>query len=30
VHFISTHTTLNVEGVVRLYLKEVWKHHGLP
>jgi hypothetical protein len=29
-HFIPTHTTLNVEGAVRLYLKEVWKHHGLP
>jgi hypothetical protein len=29
-HFISTHTTLNTEGSVRLYLKEVLKHHGLP
>jgi hypothetical protein len=30
VHFIPMHTTLNAEGAVRLYLKEVWKHHGLP
>jgi hypothetical protein len=30
VHFIPTHMTINVEGAVRLYLKEVWKHHGLP
>jgi transposase InsO family protein len=29
-HFIPTHTTLNAEGAVRLYLKEVWKHHSLP
>jgi hypothetical protein len=29
-HFTSTHTNINVEEVVRLYLKEVWKHHGLP
>jgi hypothetical protein len=29
VHFIPMHTTLNMEGAVRLYLKEVWKHHGL-
>jgi transposase InsO family protein len=29
-HFIPTHTTLNAEGATRLYLREVWKHHGLP
>jgi hypothetical protein len=30
VHFIPTHIMINMEGAVRLYLKEVWKHHGLP
>jgi hypothetical protein len=30
VHFVPTHTMLNTQGTVRLYLKEVWKHHGLP
>jgi hypothetical protein len=30
VHFIPTHTTINVEGTALLYLKEVWKHHGTP
>jgi hypothetical protein len=30
VHFIPTHTMINTEGAVRLYLKEVWKHHRLP
>ncbi|ESK80729.1 hypothetical protein Moror_16581 [Moniliophthora roreri MCA 2997] len=30
VHFLPTHTTINAEGAARLYLKEVWKHHGLP
>uniref|UniRef100_A0A0W0F4H4 RNA-directed DNA polymerase n=1 Tax=Moniliophthora roreri TaxID=221103 RepID=A0A0W0F4H4_MONRR len=29
-HFLPTHTTINAEGAARLYLKEVWKHHGLP
>jgi hypothetical protein len=29
-HFMPTHTTVNAEGAVRLYLKEVWKLHGLP
>jgi transposase InsO family protein len=29
-HFIPTHTTLNAEGAARLFLKEVWKHHGTP
>jgi hypothetical protein len=29
-HFIPTHTTINAEGAVRLYHKEVWKHHGTP
>jgi hypothetical protein len=29
-HFIPTHTRLNVEGTVRLYLKEAWKQHGPP
>jgi transposase InsO family protein len=30
VHFIPTHTTLNAEGTTLLFLKEVWKHHGIP
>jgi hypothetical protein len=24
------HTTVNMEGAAQLYLKEVWKLHGLP
>jgi transposase InsO family protein len=27
-HFIPTHTTITAEGAARLYLREVWKHHG--
>jgi hypothetical protein len=30
VHFIPMHTTINVEGTARLFLKEVWRHHGTP
>jgi hypothetical protein len=29
VHFIPTHTTIMAEGAARLYLREVWKHHGM-
>jgi hypothetical protein len=29
-HFIPMHTTLNAEGTALLFLKEVWKHHGMP
>jgi len=29
-HFMPMHTTVNVEGAAQLYLKEVWKLHGLP
>jgi transposase InsO family protein len=29
-HFILTHTTINVEGTALLFLKEIWKHHGTP
>jgi transposase InsO family protein len=29
-HFVPTHTTLNAEGTARLFLREVWKHHGTP
>jgi hypothetical protein len=29
-HFMPMHTTVNAEGATRLYLKEVWKLHGLP
>jgi transposase InsO family protein len=24
------HTTINAEGTALLFLKEVWKHHGMP
>jgi transposase-like protein len=30
VHFIPMHTTINAKGTARLFLKEVWKHHGMP
>jgi transposase InsO family protein len=30
VHFMPTHTMVNVEGAAWLYLKEVWKLHRLP
>jgi transposase InsO family protein len=30
VHFIPMHTTITAEGAARLYLREVWKHHGTP
>jgi hypothetical protein len=30
VHFIPTHTTITAEGTPCLYLREVWKHHGMP
>jgi hypothetical protein len=29
-HFIPMHTTLNAEGTALLFLKELWKHHGMP
>jgi transposase InsO family protein len=29
-HFIPTHTTITAEDATRLYLREVWKHHGMP
>jgi hypothetical protein len=29
-HFIPTHTTITAEGAARLYLWDVWKHHGTP
>src|ERR1700742_3336994 len=29
-HFIPTHTTVTAEGAARLFLHNVWKHHGLP
>jgi hypothetical protein len=29
-HFILTNTKVTAEGTAHLYLKEVWKHHGLP
>jgi transposase InsO family protein len=29
-HCIPTHTTITAEGAARLYLRDVWKHHGTP
>src|SRR5271168_4927045 len=29
-HFINTITTISAIGSARLYIKHVWKHHGLP
>jgi hypothetical protein len=29
-HFLPTHTTVTALGAARLYLKDVWKLHGLP
>jgi hypothetical protein len=28
-HFIPMHTTITAEGTTHLYLREVWKHHGM-
>src|SRR5271154_2234029 len=29
-HFMDTVTTISAIGSARLYIKHVWKHHGLP
>ena len=29
-HFVDTVTTISAAGAARLYLKHVWRHHGLP
>ena len=29
-HFMSTVTTISSIGAARLYIRHVWKHHGLP
>jgi hypothetical protein len=29
-HFVDTNTTISASGSARLYVKHVWKHHGLP
>jgi transposase InsO family protein len=29
-HLIPCHTTANAKDVADIYLREVWKHHGLP
>jgi hypothetical protein len=29
-HFVDTNTTISAVGSTRLYVKHVWKHHGLP
>ena len=30
IHAIPTVTSLDSEGVARLFLENVWQHHGLP
>jgi hypothetical protein len=30
VHFIPMHSTINAKGAAVLFLKEIWKHHGMP
>ena len=30
IHAIPTVTSLDSEGVARLFLENVWRHHGLP
>ena len=29
-HFIPCREDINAEGVADLFIKEVWKHHGIP
>jgi transposase-like protein len=29
-HFIAMHMTITAVGAARLFLREVWKHHGTP
>ena len=29
-HFVDTVTTISTVGSARLYVKHIWKHHGLP
>ena len=29
-HFVSTVTTLSSIGAAQLYIRHIWKHHGLP
>ena len=29
-HFVSTVTTLSAARTAQLYLRHIWKHHGLP
>jgi len=29
-HFMETATTITTAGAAKLYLRHVWKHHGLP
>jgi hypothetical protein len=29
-HFIQTHTTVTAQGAAELFLRNVWKLHGLP
>ena len=29
-HFVSTVTTLSSVGAAQLYIRRIWKHHGLP
>ena len=30
IHAIPTVTSLDSEGIAQLFLKNVWRHHGLP
>jgi hypothetical protein len=29
-HFVDTNTTISALGSAKLYVKHIWKHHGLP
>jgi transposase InsO family protein len=29
-HLVPCHTTTNAKYVTDIYLREIWKHHGLP
>src|SRR5512145_1832214 len=29
-HFVPTQGTVNAEGVARLFIDHIWRHHGMP
>src|SRR5262245_29201745 len=29
-HFLPTHIPITAEGAANLYVRQIWKHHGLP